>query len=231
MLILPDADGKNLTPNIVVICLPSLGEPCSDCCGPFGGTLTSFKTIDGMNQTLGDYDQSSPAAMKGWNKERFLRQTLVIRYIDKANDRVEEVSAFIEPNESSKNLYKVAAAIEASKTLTVKDWLAAKSKPTPGAFGAFNFTHEAIIMSTVFSGTPYRASLGVLVLVSLIISIVTKSATGGVLQFLGIGVGLSGSFNVLGQGAEQPSYNNDLRNIAAQALAGVIYIIGLSVAF
>ncbi|CAM9157371.1 unnamed protein product [Ectocarpus fasciculatus] len=109
-----------------------------------GGTMYTEKNIDHATQTLGDNDPGGCTSR--WDKTRFVRHALVIRYVDCASDSVKETVAMAHPSTPAAKLYEMARAIEANITMRTADWLQCKTRPTALRGGAFRNSPAASAM-------------------------------------------------------------------------------------
>ncbi|CAN0082815.1 unnamed protein product, partial [Hapterophycus canaliculatus] len=97
-------------------------------CCTTGGTMFSEKDLNRATQTLGDHDNGN--TMSRWDKTRFLRHALVIRYLDCASNSVQQTVAMAHPSTPSSKLYEMARSIEANITLRTAEWLKSNKSPT-----------------------------------------------------------------------------------------------------
>ncbi|CAN0221129.1 unnamed protein product, partial [Hapterophycus canaliculatus] len=106
----------------------TFNDVCGVLCCLTGGTMYSEKNMDGATQTLGDHDPGE--CMSRWDKTRFMRHALVIRYVDCASNSVLQTTAMAHPSTPASQLYEMARSIEANITIRTADWLKHKMLPT-----------------------------------------------------------------------------------------------------
>lgn len=197
---------------------------CESLCCTVGGTLMSQKNMDGMTQTLADHDQRSGCTQK-WVKTRYMRHSLVIRYIDTSNNRVEQVIAMADPDVPSTYLYQLARSVNEARTITSKEWLLAKRVPTPGGFG--EFSNESPI--PLLKRGSYKAVVAVLLVLGFLFLI--GSVVGGIFMILGVLIMLGGSFRQLAK-STVASYAPSVSKSLSYTLygGGVLYSLGFLIA-
>ncbi|CBJ32136.1 hypothetical protein Esi_0309_0043 [Ectocarpus siliculosus] len=140
-------------------------------CCPTGGTLKSEKDINGVTQTLGDHDPGS--CMTRWDKTRFMRHALVIRYLDCASNSVQETTLMALASTPASKLYEMARAIDTNITIKANNWLSHKSLPNPLAAQPFrNQTPPQALIKQ----KPYKILVFILLVVSLIFFAINPTA-------------------------------------------------------
>eukprot|EP00903_Cladosiphon_okamuranus_P017480 g16100.t1 len=154
---------------------------------PTGGTMHSAKDIYGVTQTLGDHDQGG--LMSRWDKTRFMRHALVIRYVDCARNRVMQTIAYAHPTTPASKLYEMARSIDASVTVGTADWLRHKNRITP-----FEGEFENTLPSPpLFQRKSYKGLTFVLLVIALsFLAVDTVAAT---FMILAVVVALLGSYS------------------------------------
>eukprot|EP00903_Cladosiphon_okamuranus_P017475 g16095.t2 len=157
-------------------------------CCPAGGTMYSQKDMNGVTQTLGDHDPNS--CMSRWDKTRYMRHALVIRYADCASNAVLETTAMALPSTPAAKLYEMARLINATITMTMADWLKHKMVPTPLASTPFQ---NAPPSPPLFQRTSYKVLLFVLLAVAL--GFLALNVTAAVFMILAIFIALGGSYS------------------------------------
>ncbi|CAM9445430.1 unnamed protein product [Ectocarpus sp. 6 AP-2014] len=140
-------------------------------CCPTGGKLKSEKDINGVTQTLGDHDPGS--CMTRWDKTRFMRHALVIRYLDCASHSVQETTLMALASTPASKLYEMARAIDTNITIKANNWLSHKSLPKPLAVQPFrNQTPPQALIKQ----KPYKVLVFILLVVSLIFFAINPTA-------------------------------------------------------
>ncbi|CAB1109107.1 unnamed protein product [Ectocarpus sp. CCAP 1310/34] len=157
-------------------------------CCPTGGSMYSEKDIDGVTQTLGDHDPGD--CMSRWDKTRFMRHALVIRYVDCASHSVLETRAMAHPSVPASQLYEMARSIEANITVRMTDWTKSKSLPT--ALDASRFDNSSP-PPPLFKRKSYKGLMFLLLIVALIFFAVDTTAA--VFMVFAVLVALYGAYS------------------------------------
>ncbi|CAM9575121.1 unnamed protein product [Ectocarpus sp. 13 AM-2016] len=157
-------------------------------CCPTGGTLKSEKDISEVTQTLGDHDPGN--CMTRWDKTRFMRHALVIRYVDCASNSVQETTLMALASTPASKLYEMARAIDTNITVRANKWLSHKSLPNPLAAHPFrNQTpRQALIKQK-----PYKVLVFILLVVSLIFFAIDTTAA--VFMLIAVFAAVSGAYS------------------------------------
>ncbi|CAN0194800.1 unnamed protein product, partial [Ectocarpus sp. 12 AP-2014] len=183
-------------------------------CCPTGGTMYSEKNIDGVTQTLGDHDPGD--CMSRWDKTRFMRHALVIRYVDCASHSVRETMAMAHPSIPASQLYEMARSIEANITIRTADWTKSKSLPTPLDAASFNNSPPS---PPLFKRKSYKGLMFLLLIVALIFFVIDPTAA--VFMVLAVLAALFGAYS--GSKTQQKRVRNAgwwMLNVASKRTLG-----------
>ncbi|CAM9547988.1 unnamed protein product [Ectocarpus fasciculatus] len=170
-------------------------------CCPTGGTMYSEKNIHGVTQTLGDHDPGE--CMSRWDKTRYMRHALVIRYVDCASNSVRETTAMAHPSIPASQLYEMARSIEANITIRTAKWMSSKSLPTPLNAGSFNNSPPS---QPLFKRKSYKGLMFLLFIVALIFFAIDSTAA--VFMLLSVIGALTGAYS----GSKQQEQQQRIRD-------------------
>lgn len=187
-----------------------------------GGVMTSSKDLNGATQTLGDFDQGS--CVRRWDKTRYMRHALVIRYLDCSTNSVMQTTAMAHPDTPASKLYEMARSIEANITIRSSDWLKCKTVPTPLVISPF--TNELPSLP-LFRQKSYRFLMFGLFFVAFVIVFLNPVA--GLFMMLAVAIAIVGAYTSGAQRATlQPAGLAGMRIsktlLGTQSLAGMIYV-------
>ncbi|CAN0304631.1 unnamed protein product [Ectocarpus sp. 6 AP-2014] len=157
------------------------------CCST-GGTMHSEKNIDGVTQTLGDHDPGG--CVRRWDKTRYLRHALVIRYVDCASNSVRETTAMALPSIPASQLFEMARSIEANITIRTANWMNFKTVPTALNARSFNNSPPP---PPLFKRESYKWLMFLLLIVALIFFAVNTTAA--VFMLLAVLAALFGAYS------------------------------------
>ncbi|CAN0192757.1 unnamed protein product [Scytosiphon promiscuus] len=150
---------------------------------PRGGTMYSEKDIDGVTQTLGDHDPGEYTSR--WDKTRYMRHALVIRYVDYASATVSETVAFANPRSPAANLFEMARTIEANITLRKADFFKEKRGPIPLMRRAFFNDSPTLLFQRIKQ--LLKVTGGILLFVATISFLASQAVLGVVLVMFALG--------------------------------------------
>ncbi|CAM9174696.1 unnamed protein product [Scytosiphon promiscuus] len=157
-------------------------------CCPTGGTLYSEKDMNGATQTLGDKDPGE--CLSRWDKTRFMRHALVIRYVDCASNSVLQTTAMAHPSTPASKLYEMAREIEAHITVRTADWL--KNKTVPIALPPMALRNSPPA-PPLYQRKSYKRLLFVLLVIALIFLAIDRTAA--IFMIIAVVVALTGSYS------------------------------------
>eukprot|EP00903_Cladosiphon_okamuranus_P017476 g16096.t1 len=173
-------------------------------CCPMGGTMYSEKDLIHATQTLGDHDPRS--CLSKWDKTRFMRHALVIRYVDCSSHTVMQTVAMAHPATPASSIFMMARLIESNITIRTEDWLKSKNLPTPLAPAPFDNEPPP---PPLFQRSSYRSTIFVLFVVALIFFAIDTTAA--VIMLLSVMVAFFGSY----------TSSKSRRRVTRRAMSGV----------
>eukprot|EP00752_Nemacystus_decipiens_P013455 g11917.t1 len=174
-------------------------------CCPAGGNMYSEKDLVHSTQTLADHDPGS--CMSRWDKTRFMRHAIVIRYVDCASNSVVQTVAMAHPATPASSIYEMVRLIESNITISTADWLRRKNIPTPLAPVAFDNDPPA---PPLFQQSSYRGTIFVFFVIALLYFAI--DAASAVIMLFAVLVSLLGSY----------TSSKSRRRVARQAAGGVM---------